>query len=299
MRHHHGHHHHHVHHHKGERHHHGHHHSHHEVFLSAASHVKVHSAGIKGEEDDKDDKDDKDEEKKEEGKEEGKEEAKEEEKEEKEEKEEGKDAKEDEKDEKDDGKDDKEDDKEDDKDDDDDDDSDDDKDDDKEDDKEEKPPAPESGLGAADAEKLQLAKDKKLAIEHELDTLKDDAAFDAEVKTDVAAVQQETNATSLAQFLGDMWQEMRMLAQPMYIKHMKEELAKTEAEILALEAKASNSTKSADLLQKRQAVGRNGAKAEQKAQVPHGGAMNGAFLSGFTEWAKEIILAVASKKKSM
>jgi hypothetical protein len=44
----------------------------------------------------------------------------------------------------------------------------------------------------------------------------------------VKAVEKETQSPAMASFLGDMWKEMRMFAQPFYQEHLEEERAKLE-----------------------------------------------------------------------
>jgi len=170
---------------------------------------------------------------------------------EKEDKEDDKDKDED--DDKDDGKDD--DDKDDDKDDEKDDDEEDEKDADDEKDakKETEKPKVEKPKGPTpaqkDLEKVQAQIDK---VVHEVESLSDGAAFEAEVKNDVTMVGNETQSPALADFLGDMWKEMRMFSVPFYKKHLKETLDKLKAKEAKLQAvvdaeKAGNKTEAAEV----------------------------------------------------
>jgi len=138
----------------------------------------------------------------------------------------GEDDKEDEDDKKDDGKDVE-------GDDDDDDDEDEDDEDEKDEKAEEKPKEKPKALtdeqkaAQVELEKVQKKIDK---IVHEEESLSDGASFKAEVDNDVMLVANETQTQALAEFLGDMWKEMRMFSVPFYKKHLKEELEKLKAE---------------------------------------------------------------------
>ena len=54
--------------------------------------------------------------------------------------------------------------------------------------------------------------------------LNDRKARKKEIDHNVASVATETRSQSLANFLGDMWKDMRMFATPFYKEHLEEKL---------------------------------------------------------------------------
>merc|ERR1712139_226728 len=72
------------------------------------------------------------------------------------------------------------------------------------------------------------------------ESLQDDHSFHAEVDSDVELVANETQTHALADFLGDMWKEMRMFAVPFYKKHLKEKLEKLKAQEAKLQQEVAD-----------------------------------------------------------
>merc|ERR1719310_308710 len=56
------------------------------------------------------------------------------------------------------------------------------------------------------------------------------------IDASVEAVKNETQSPAMANFLGDMWKEMRMFAKPFYKEHLEEKLASLESKTPSLSA---------------------------------------------------------------
>ena len=106
-------------------------------------------------------------------------------------------------------------------------DDDDDDDDDNDDDDEKKDPqnVRDAHEKVMDAEKALYANLHEVAdAKLKLVKLADRKAQKDEVDENVAQVAKETQSSSLASFLGDMWSEMRMFARPFYKEHLEEKI---------------------------------------------------------------------------
>lgn len=77
---------------------------------------------------------------------------------------------------------------------------------------------------------------EQVAVNLEMNELDDELKSHAEIATTVKAVTNETNSPNFANFLGDMWVEMRMFSKPFYKEHLEEKLAGIVAKGVKLQA---------------------------------------------------------------
>merc|ERR1719421_2832155 len=80
---------------------------------------------------------------------------------------------------------------------------------------------------------------ERAALKNEIESIGDSVAFEAELKEDMKQVSNETQAKSLASFLGNMWREMRMFASPFYLQYLNKKVEGLDKKIVKLEEKVA------------------------------------------------------------
>merc|ERR1711939_215964 len=86
---------------------------------------------------------------------------------------------------------------------------------------------------------LEDAMKERAALKNEIESIGDSVAFEAELKEDMKQVSNETQAKSLASFLGNMWREMRMFASPFYLQYLNKKVEGLDKKIVKLEEKVA------------------------------------------------------------
>merc|ERR1712224_861573 len=105
--------------------------------------------------------------------------------------------------------------------------------------KEEEVEKEEKKKSAAEVD-LEDATKERAALKQEIEALGDKVAFEAELKEDMKQVSNETQAQSLASFLGNMWREMRMFASPFYLQYLNKKVGALDKKIAKLEQEVAD-----------------------------------------------------------
>lgn len=82
---------------------------------------------------------------------------------------------------------------------------------------------------------LQAAKQTKATAESELQSFKDDEAFDEKIAAEVTVIANETDAPALSSFLGNVRREIRMFAKPSYTQYLEKKVETAEKRVRDLE----------------------------------------------------------------
>jgi len=87
---------------------------------------------------------------------------------------------------------------------------------------------------------LEAAMKYRATLQHSVDNLGDNVAFEAMLNQDIKQVSNETQSKHLANFLGGMWREMRMFGSPPYVEHLEKKIKGLDGKIATLEKKVES-----------------------------------------------------------